>query len=63
MPWCKMTQSLCESCRDARSDHAQVTLLALRIVENRTSAYPKYPPQPVVRCEGYTQKKAIDDND
>lgn len=21
------------------------------------AAYPKYPPQPVVRCEGFTQKK------
>jgi len=54
-----MPQSLCESCWWMR----EVTTLKrsrflLCQLSQTNSAYPKYPPQPVVRCQGYQQKQA-----
>ena len=53
-----MTSSLCETCARMR---AVVTPKGSRFLLCRLSqtdpAYPKYPPQPVVRCDGYQEKE------
>jgi hypothetical protein len=53
-----MTPSLCETCAWMRE---VVTPRESRFLLCRLSqtdpAYPKYPPQPVVRCDGYRQKE------
>ncbi len=49
-----MMHSLCESCARAREvvtpKGSRFLLCRLSLADPR---YPKYPPQPVVRCEGY----------
>jgi hypothetical protein len=48
-----MTPSLCESCenvREVRTARSRFLLCELSVTD---AAYPKYPPQPVVRCDGY----------
>ena len=53
-----MTPSLCETCAWMRE---VVTPNGSRFLLCRLSqtdpAYPKYPPQPVVRCDGYRMKE------
>jgi hypothetical protein len=53
-----MTHSLCETCAWMRE---VVTPKGSRFLLCRLSqadpAYPKYPPQPVVRCDGYQKKE------
>lgn len=51
-----MTRSLCESCenmREVRTARSRFVLCELALVD---SDFPKYPPQPVVRCDGYRLK-------
>lgn len=52
-----MTESLCEACAGVRE---VVTPKGSRFLLCRLSqtdpAYPKYPPQPVARCDGYQKK-------
>jgi hypothetical protein len=46
---------------DARDHHAEgITFFPLSVVESEL-AYPKYPPQPIVRCDGYQRKKKDDE--
>jgi hypothetical protein len=48
-----MPVSLCESCanmREVRTARSRFLLCELSLAD---AAYPKYPPQPVVRCDGY----------
>ena len=48
-----MTPSLCETCkhlREVRTARSRFLLCELSVTN---AAYPKYPPQPVVRCDGY----------
>ena len=58
-----MKQSLCESCcwvREVTTPKGSRFLLCQ--LSKTNPAYPKYPPQPVVRCEGYSQKsEALND--
>ena len=45
--------SLCEACknmREVRTARSRFLLCELSVTD---AAYPKYPPQPVVRCGGY----------
>jgi hypothetical protein len=55
-----MVQSLCETCERRRE---VVTPRGSRFLLCRLSAedptYPKYPPQPVVRCAGYQPKDGL----
>ena len=53
-----MTRSLCETCtwmREIVTPKGSRFLLCQLSQSNPN--YPKYPPQPVVRCEGYQAKK------
>jgi hypothetical protein len=55
-------QSLCESCRHLRevvSGKGSRFLLCLLSREDRR--FPKYPPQPVLRCGGYARREADPD--
>jgi hypothetical protein len=48
-----LTQSLCRSCqnvREVRTARSRFWLCGLSVAD---AAYPKYPPQPVLRCDGY----------
>lgn len=49
-----MTHSLCETCVSMREVITPKGSRFLLCQLSRTDpAYPKYPPQPVVRCDGY----------
>ena len=51
-----MPVSLCQSCanvREVRTARSRFLLCELALTN---AAYPKYPPQPVVRCDGYQGK-------
>jgi hypothetical protein len=54
-------RSLCETCgnvREVRTARSRFLLCELSLT---TAAYPKYPPQPVVRCDGYRPSNAPDE--
>ena len=51
-----MKQSLCESCRWMREVTTPRSRFLLCELSKTDDAYPKYPPQPVVRCDGYRRK-------
>ncbi len=48
-----MTPSLCESCRNMREIRTARSRFLLCQLSVTNDNYPKYPPQPVVRCGGY----------
>jgi hypothetical protein len=52
-----MTESLCERCQNLQE---VITTKGSRFLLCRLSkndpAYPKYPPQPIVKCDGYRTK-------
>jgi hypothetical protein len=53
-----MIRSLCETCalmREVVTPKGSRFLLCQ--LSKTNSAYPKYPPQPVVRCDGYQQRE------
>ena len=53
-----MTPSLCETCawmREVVTPKGSRFLLCQLSVSNPD--YPKYPPQPVIRCDGYLKKE------
>jgi hypothetical protein len=54
-----MAQTLCDTCawmREVTTPKGSRFLLCQ--LSQTNPAYAKYPPQPVVRCEGYQQKQA-----
>ena len=51
-----MTESLCESCRNVREVRTARSRFLLCELSVTNDDYPKYPPQPVVRCKGFEQK-------
>ena len=53
-----MLQSLCETCALVREViTAKGSRFLLCQLSKTDTAYPKYPPQPVVRCDGYRKKE------
>ena len=58
-----MTSSLCETCgnvREVRTARSRFLLCELSLTDD---AYPKYPPQPVVRCDGYRPRNNADEGE
>ena len=54
-----MMRSLCESCRnmrEVRTARSRFLLCELYVTDGN---YPKYPPQPVVRCQDYKEKNVV----
>lgn len=52
-----MTKSLCESCQWMREVTTPRSCFLLCELSRMNLAYPKYPPQPVVRCGGHQPKE------
>lgn len=48
--------SLCESCRSGREVRTARSRFLLCELSLANGDYPKYPPQPVVRCDGHRPK-------
>jgi hypothetical protein len=58
-----MMPSLCETCgnvREVRTARSRFLLCELSLTD---AAYPKYPPQPVVRCDGYRPRSGADERE
>ena len=55
-----MMQSLCETCHWMREVNTARSRFLLCELSKTDPAYPKYPPQPVVRCEGHEAKQEAD---
>jgi hypothetical protein len=51
-----MTASLCETCQNRREVRTARSRFLLCELSTTNAAYPKYPPQPVVRCDGYQRR-------
>jgi hypothetical protein len=54
-----MPPSLCESCanvREVRTARSRFLLCELSLAD---ADYPKYPPQPVVQCDGYQRQGQV----
>jgi hypothetical protein len=51
-----MMQSLCETCKNVREVRTARSRFLLCELSVTNTAYPKYPPQPVVRCDGYQSR-------
>jgi hypothetical protein len=56
-----MTESLCETCEHLREvvSGSGSRFLLCRL-SNSDHRFPKYPPQPVVKCDGYSQKQVVE---
>jgi hypothetical protein len=56
-----MTKSLCETCNQMREvvsgTGSRFLLCRLSQTDPR---YQKYPPQPVIRCEGYGERQTVE---
>ena len=48
-----MMKSLCETCENVRAVSTARSRYLLCELSFTNAAYPKYPPQPVVRCDGH----------
>jgi hypothetical protein len=48
-----MTPSLCETCKNMREVRTARSRFLLCELSVTNADFPKYPPQPVVRCDGY----------
>ncbi len=48
-----MTTSLCETCKNMREVRTARSRFLLCGLSVKDADFPKYPPQPVVRCGGY----------
>jgi hypothetical protein len=48
-----MIQSLCESCRNLREVRTARSRFLLCELSVTNADYPKYPPQPVMQCDGF----------
>ena len=53
--------SLCETCVNVRAVSTARSRFLLCQLSATNAAYPKYPPQPVVRCDGYRARKYADE--
>ena len=58
-----MMPSLCEACRNVREVRTARSRFLLCELSLTTAAYPKYRPQPVVRCDGYRPRNNTDEGE
>ena len=54
-----MTPSLCETCQNVREVRTARSRFLLCELSVMNAAYPKYPPQPIIRCDGYQLKATM----
>ena len=55
-----MKQTLCETCASMREVVTPRSRFLLCELSKTNTAFPKYPPQPVVQCKGYQPKESAD---
>ena len=55
-----MTTSLCETCKNMREVCTARSRFLLCELSFTNADFPKYPPQPVVRCDGYQPRDEAD---
>jgi hypothetical protein len=48
--------SLCETCKNVHEVHTTRSRYLLCELSVTNAIYPKYPPQPIVRCDGYQRR-------
>jgi hypothetical protein len=53
-----MMPSLCVTCRNKREVRTARSCFLLCELSGSNADYPKYPPQPVVQCEGYRPEES-----
>ena len=58
-----MMPSLCETCENVRAVCTAKSRFLLCQLSATNAAYPKYPPQPVVRCDGYRPRNDADEGE
>jgi len=60
-----MMQRLCETCKNVREVRTARSGFLLCELSVTNDAYPKYPPQPVLRCDGFksTEEAKLDNPD
>src|SRR5437016_5436282 len=58
-----MMQSLCETCENVREVRTATSRFLLCQLSFTNAAYPKYPPQPVVHCDGYRPSNDADERE
>ena len=56
-----MMRSLCETCGNVRLVRTARSTFLLCGLSLTDAAYPKYPPQPIVRCDGYRPRNDADE--
>ena len=56
-------QSLCETCENVREVHTARSRFLLCELSFVNADYPKYPAQPVVRCDGYRPRNDADEGE
>ena len=54
-------RSLCETCENVREISTARSRFLLCELSFTNTDYPKYPPQPVVRCDGYRPRNEGDE--
>lgn len=54
-----MMPSLCESCRNLREVRTARSRFLLCELSLTNADYPKYPPQPVVQCDGFRPREDV----
>ncbi len=52
-------RSLCETCEKVREIRTARSVFLLCELSFTNAAYPKYPPQPVVRCDGCRKNEQV----
>jgi hypothetical protein len=52
-----MNQSLCETCKNMREVRTARSRFLLCELSAADAGYPKYPRQPVIRCDGYAPRE------
>ena len=55
--------SLCETCWNVQEVPTASSGFLLCELSLTDAAYPKYPPQPVVRCDGYRPRNEADEGE
>jgi hypothetical protein len=56
-------RSLCDTCGNVREVCTARSRFVLCELTLTDAAYPNYPPQPIVRCDGHRPKNDLDDGE
>src|SRR5262249_42165569 len=57
----RVVHGLCETCKNMREVRTSKSRFLLCELSVTHAAYPKYPPQPIMRCDGYQSRDEATD--